>query len=450
MIPTIKPKERDAVLQSLQAGVVPRIGLQHIQVGRKDEVNAIFQDLARMEDGGASIRFIIGRFGAGKSFFLNLIKVLALEKGFVVANADITPDRRPHATGGQARSLYKELLQNASTRSKSNGNGLPSIVERFVSDIDHTVRRGGGSDPDVANAIYDKLKPLQNLVSGYDFATVISKYFEGFQTHNEALMTHALRWLRGEYTTKTEAKNDLGVREIIDDSEIYDYLKVIAAFVKMAGYKGFLVGLDEMGVLSHRLNHAQARNANYEIILRILNDCLQGNVSHMGFIFAGTDGFLDDRRRGLASYEALSSRLAANSFVKEGLKDFSSPVIRLPNLSTEDFYVLISKIRHVFASGDSSKYLVPDEGLEAFMNHCLSKLGAEFYQTPRESVKAFVGFMSVLEQNPNTNWRDLLQNVSVEKLSNDEEDILEDEVSDTVKIDAPKTGEDDQLATLRL
>ena len=442
MTSPLKPRERDAILQSLRAGVVPRIGLQHIQVGRKEEVAAILRDLDRVAAGGATIRFIIGRFGAGKSFFLNLARMVALEKKFVVAQADITPDRRLHASGGQARSLYTELMHNMSAGAKRDGGALPGLVERWVSDVEFSIRQ---TDGDLQHAIYERLKPLQDLVSGYDFATVICKYVEGFQQGNDAVMQAALRWLRAEYTTKTEARQDLGVRSIIDDQDTYDYLKLMAAFTQLAGYAGLLVNLDEMGVLSHRLNNTPARNANYEMILRIVNDCLQGSVAGLGVVFAGTDAFLDDRRRGLASYEALATRLADNTFAVGGLRDYSGPVIRLQNLMVEDLYVLLHNIRHVFASGDTSRYLVPDAALKGFIQHCACTLGAEFYQTPRDAVKGFVGLLSVLEQNPGTDWQLLLNGITLERsVDPDSLPMLDDESPATV------SGGQDELATFRL
>ena len=436
----IKSRERTAILQSLRAGVVPRIGLRHIQVGRKDEVEAILKDLARIEDDSANIRFIIGKFGSGKSFFLNLTEMIALERKFVVVRADITTDRRLHATQGQTRNLYSELMRNMSIRSKPDGGALTSVVEQWVSDIDYQCRQGGGTAEDVSNAIHKELRPLQDFVSGYDFAAVIGKYYQGFQEHNEPLMQSALRWLRGEYGTKTEARNDLDVRSIIDDRSVYDYIKLIASFCRMAGYRGLLVCLDEMGVLSHRLNNTQARNSNYEMVLRILNDCLQGNVNGLGFIFAGTDAFLDDKRRGLASYEALATRLADNSFAKDGLKDFNQPVIRLENLSPEDLYVLLSNIRSVQSSGDPTQHLVPDEAIEEFMGHCSRVLGSEFFQTPRDAVKSFVGLLSVLEQNPDVEWKSLLSSTQIEQST-------DNEAPDGDKSD---TGPSDELASFKL
>ncbi|MFH2001891.1 MAG: ATP-binding protein [Planctomycetota bacterium] len=444
MTSTIKPRERDAILQSLRAGVVPKIGLRHIQVGRKDEVAAVIKDLDRIRNDSATVRFVIGRFGAGKSFFLNLARMVALENRFVVAQADISPAKRLHATGGQARALYAELMQNLATRSKPNGGAMAGIVEMWISEVDHRIRSGDGNEHDVTNEIHNQLKPLQDYVSGYDFANVIVKYLEGFQAHDEELISSALQWLRGEFTTKTDAKNKLGVRSFIDDRSIYDYLKVMAHFVKLAGYEGLIVNLDEMGVLSHRLNNTQARNSNYEIILRIVNDCLQGDVSGIGFIFAGTDAFFDDKRRGLNSYEALASRLAENQFAGAGLKDLSSPVIRLENLSPEDLYVLLHNIRHVFAMADPEQYLVPDEGIEAFMLHCSKTLGSDYFRTPRDTVKAFVGLLSVLKQNPGADWQALLADAKMEKTSDPEKATLQ-EVDGT-----DDEAADDDLTTFRL
>lgn len=438
----IKPRERDAILQSLRAGVVPRIGLQHIQVGRKDEVAAILSDLDRIAQDGATVRFIIGRYGSGKSFFLNLARMVALEKKFVVVQADISPDRRLHASGGQARSLYSELMHNMSAGAKRDGGALPGLVERWVSDVEFEAKETG-SDPQ--KEIYRRLKPLQENVSGYDFATVVNKYVEGSQQGNDVLMNASLRWLRAEYATKTEARQDLGVRSIIGDQDVYDYLKLMAAFVRLAGYAGLLVNVDEMGVLAQRLNSKSARDANYEMILRIFNDCLQGSVKGLGVVFAGTDTFMDDRRRGLASYEALATRLANNTFAIDGLRDYSGPVIRLQNLTVEDLYVLLHNIRQVYASGDVSRYLVPDEALKAFIQHCAQTLGAEFYQTPRDAVKGFVGFLSVLEQNPGTDWQKLLGGINLQPSINPESLPVTEDVTQM-----PPNGEKDELATFRI
>lgn len=409
MTPAIKPVERTAILQALRAGMVPRIGIQHLQVGRLEEVKAVIGDLDQIEQGGSAVRFIIGRFGSGKSFFLNLCRATALAKRFVVAQADITPDRRLQGSGGQARSLYAELLKNLSTKAKPEGGALSGIVERWISDLQHEVKTAKGTDSDLSDSIHERLKPLQEFVSGHDFATVIEKYLEGFLNHNDQLTTAALRWLRGEYSTKTEARHDLGVRSIIEDATIYDHLKLMAVFVRLAGYPGLLVSLDEMGVLSHRLNHASARSANYEAILRIVNDCIGGGqAAGIGFYFAGIDGFVEDHRRGLFSYEALRTRLEDTMRLRQGLKDFSGPVIRLSNLSADELFVLLHRIRDLSSKESNQPLPITDDDIRQFMTLCSRTLGANFFQTPREVIRPFARMLSILSQNPGATWQSIM------------------------------------------
>ena len=439
----LKQRERDAIIQSLSAGVVPRIGLEHIQVGRKNEINAILSDLDKIQNDGAAIRFIIGRYGSGKSFFLNLCRIVALEKKFVVAQADISLERRLYSSDNHARALYTELVHNFAVRAKPEGGALSGLIERWISDLDQRLRKEGKSTEEILQQIPQELKCLQQFVSGYDFATVLCKYFEGYQKGDDALMASAIRWLSGEYSTKTEARQDLGVRTIIEDDNIYDYLKLWGRFVKMAGYSGLLVNLDELGVLSHRLNNVQARNSNYETILHIVNDCLQGSVSGIGFVFAGTDECLKDQRRGLVSYGALARRLAVrDDFNVAGLKDFSGPVIELDNLSKEDTYVLLHNIRNVFAYDDPAKYLIPDKGIEGFLQHCQKTLGAEFFRTPGDIVKSYVRMLSILEQNPGTSWEVLLSNTPVQKSQDIPEDCEKPEEKIPEKPVEPKPADD--------
>lgn len=397
----IKERDRQAIIKALRAGVVPRVGLQHVQVGRKAEVAAIIDDLKHAEQGGAGMRFIIGRFGAGKSFFLNLTTMVALEKGFLVARADITTDRRLHGTGGQARALFAELMRNLSSKTRPEGSALGPMLERWISDVMQEV---GDDDVEMEEAIASKLRPLQELVSGFELHKLLHKYFKAHKAGDEDTKQCVVRWLRAEYDTKTEARNDLGVRTIIEDRDFYDYLKLFAAFARIAGHKGLVVCIDEMIVLSHRLSSRQARQANYEAILRMLNDCLQGNVEGLEILFGGTDECLLDKRRGLYSYEALATRLQQNEFDKRG-DDVSGPIITLKSLTPEDLYVLLVRIREVFARGDASKYLVPDEALGTFLEYSRRRLGEEFFASPRDTVTRFVGFMQMLENDPSTDWQ---------------------------------------------
>ncbi|MCP1842157.1 hypothetical protein ACVIHI_004925 [Bradyrhizobium sp. USDA 4524] len=435
---TIKPKERDTIIQALSAGVVPRVGLAHIQVGRAAEIGALLRDVDRIADGGASVRFVIGDYGAGKTFFANLIRLIALERKCVTVHADLAPDRRIHASGGQARALYSEAVRNMATRTKPEGGALAAVVERLVTDA---VKEAGERQVPVEKVIDEKLAPIQEFVGGYDFATVLKAYWRGSEASNDELKLAALRWLRGEFSTKTEANKSLGVRTIIDDDSVYDSLKSLACLSKVAGYAGLLVMFDEM-VNIYKLQNAQARKSNFEQILRIVNDALQGNTSNIGFVMCGTPQFLMDTRRGLFSYEALQSRLAENQFATKGLVDLSGPVINLQSLTPEDLLVLLSNIRMVFAAGDPSKFLVPDEALTAFMAHCDQRIGAAYFRTPRTTVKAFVQMLSVLEQNPGTKWQDLLGDVQVPADMHGQEE--------TESEGGAQPGEDDELTSFRL
>lgn len=445
----IRPRDRDTILQALAAGVVPRRGQQHIQVGRADEVRALMRDIERVADGGAAVRFVIGQYGSGKTFFLHLVRSIALEKGLVTMHADLSPDRRLHASGGQARSLFSELVTNVATRTYPEGGALRSVVERFVSQARQEAdRRSVTAD----TVIREGLSSLSEMVGGYDFAEVIAAYWRGHEEDREDLKSSAIRWLRAEYTTKTDARRDLGVRTIIDDHNVYDQLKVLARFVRLAGYEGLLVSLDEM-VNLYKLAHTQARSSNYEQILRIVNDCLQGSVEHLGFVMGGTPEFLTDTRRGLYSYEALHSRLAENAFARDGLRDMNGPVIRLANLTQEELYVLLAKLRHVHAHGDPAAHVVPDDALQAFMEHCQRRIGARYFQTPRNSIRAFVQVLFVLEQNPDASWRDLLGAVSIADDANPDLQPLNDESSSGTGSGSPRTSAheaDDDLAIFRL
>jgi hypothetical protein len=405
----IRTKERDAVLQSLRAGVVPRSGLHLIQVGRAAEINALMRDIERLADGGSGFRLVTGEYGSGKTFFLNLVRAIALEKKLVTVHADLSPDRRLHASGGQARSLYAELMRNMATRARPDGGALGSVVERFVTTSLGEARERGSSPETV---IREKLAQLTEMVGGYDFAEVIAAYWRGHDTGNDELKGAATRWLRGEYTTKTEARQALGVRTIVDDANVYDHLKLVARLCRLAGFSGLLVCLDEM-VNLYRLAATQARTSNYEQILRILNDSFQGTAIGLGFVMGGTPEFLLDTRRGLYSYSALQSRLAENTFAVNGLADLSGPVVRLSNLLPEDLFVLLGKLRHVYAGGEPSKYMLPDEGLQAFMLHCSKRIGDAYFRTPRNTITAFINLLAVLEQNPGVRWQDLIGGVSI-------------------------------------
>ena len=408
----IRPRERDSIIQSLKAGVTPRAGIQHIQVGRAKEVQTLLKDIDRIADGGSAFRLIIGEYGSGKTFFLSLIRSIALEKKLVTASADLSPDRRLHASGNQARNLYSELMRNIATRNRTEGGAMTSVVERFITTARKQADSGGVS---VSSVIQNRLSSLSEFVGGYDFAKVVEAYWDGHERDDEELKSNAVRWLRAEFSTRTDARKAIGVRTIISDASFYDSLKLMSLFVRQAGYEGLLVTLDEM-VNLYKLRNTQTRTSNYEQILRILNDCLQGTARHLGFLMGGTPEFLLDTRKGLYSYEALHSRLDENRFARQsGVIDYDSPTLHLARLTPEELYVLLKNLRHVFASGDETQYLVPDGALEAFLRHCNGRIGEAYFRTPRNTIKAFVDMMSVLDQNRDIRWDDLVDSVEIEK-----------------------------------
>lgn len=416
----IRAKERDAIIQSLKTGVTPKIGIQHIQVGRVNELKAMIQDIKRIEDGGAAFRLIIGDYGSGKTFFMSVVRAIALENKFVTVHADLSPDRRLHATNGQAKNLYSELIINMATRNKPDGNALTSVVEKFITQVQ---KEADSTDSSVEKILHQRLSAISEMVGGYDFAKVIEAYWKASEQEDEQLKACAIKWLRAEYNSKIEARNDLGVRTIISDASFYDSLKIMSLFVRQAGYSGLLVNLDEM-VNLYKLNSSQARKSNYEQILRMLNDCLQGNAEYIGFLLGGTPEFLLDPRKGLYSYEALQTRLADNNFAKQaGVIDYSSPALHLASLTPEELYILLKNLRHVYAYGDTSKYLVPDESLKTFLVHCSQTIGDAYFRTPRNTIKAFLDMLAVIEQNPDISWQQLLDSVEVEEEKDSDIDI---------------------------
>lgn len=412
--PKIRPKVRDGILRALSAGVVPFQGIQYIQVGRAPEIKAMIRSIESIADGSSVFKMVVGDYGSGKTFFMHLVRKLGFEKKLVTMHADFSPERRLVASGGQARNLYSELVSNLSTRSRPDGGALPAIIDMFVGD---SLAEASEKGVDVETLIDQKLSPLRELVAGYDFARVIGHYCRAHEQGNDALKQSALRWLKGEFSAKTDARNELGdVRTIIEDKTIYDAIKLLSKFLRIAGQGGLLVMLDE-AVNLFKITHAQSRTSNYELVLTILNDTLQSNSSTegLGVLIGITPEALFDPRRGLCSYEALASRLSPNRFAEQsGLVDYNQPTIHLQNLTPEELYLLLSNIRNVFAAGEQSTHLITDEGLKAFMDHCQKTIGSAYFKTPRETIRGFVDLLSMLDQYPDKSWTDFIDQIQID------------------------------------
>lgn len=408
----IRNKEREIIIQSLRSGVVPKMGLHHIQVGRSEEIKSFVRDIQNVSEGGSSFRFVVGEYGSGKTFFLSLIRSIALEKGLVTMHADLSPFKRLHGSQGQARHLLSELISSLSTRTRQDGNALENILERFISVVKEEVSL---TQKSFSYVVATLLKDMSDIPGGYNFIKVINAYCEAYEEEDDFLKSKALKWLRAEYTTKKDSYVDLGVREFISDKSLLNTIKLYCLLVRKAGYNGLMVCMDEL-VNLYKITNTVSRNANYEEILRMLNDTLQGSFSSLGFIMGGTPEFLTDHRRGLYSYKALRSRLTENTFASQlGLMDYNTTVLRLASLTKEELYVLLQNLRHVFAYGDTKKYLVPDPALNAFLVHCSNKIGDSYFRTPRTTIKSFLDMLSLLEQYPQYKWSDILESVNIEK-----------------------------------
>jgi BREX system ATP-binding protein BrxC/D len=405
-----------ALLNSLGSGVVARVGLEYVAVGRKTEIDALLTDLNNVAEGGAGLRFAIGRYGSGKTFLLQLIRNYAMDRGFVVADADLSPERRLAGTGGQSVATYRELVRNIATKTRPDGGALPVILEKWISGIQALVVKESSlapNDPKFVDAVEAKIveviNNMEGLVHGFDFSTVLTAYWRGYSQEQPDLKEAAVRWLRAEFTTKTEARNaNLGVRVIIDDESWYDYLKVLARFITAIGYQGLLVVVDE-AVNLFKITNSISRQNNYEKLLAMFNDTMQGKAEHLAFIIGGTPQFLEDSTRGLYSYEALRSRLSPGRFSANGFQDTTSPVLRLNTLTSEEVFLLLAKIQEVHALHYGRSPILDNQQIQEFMQEVRNRLGAEAFLTPREIIRDFISILNILLQNPTTSFEQLVK-----------------------------------------
>ena len=401
------------LMNSLKGGVVPRIGLQYVTVGRSQEIDALLRDVEIIADGGASFRFIVGKYGSGKSFLLQTIRNYVMAKNFVVVDADLSPERRLQGNRGQGLATYKELIRNMSTKTKPEGGALSLILDRWISNVQQQVMTESQlsiTDPALSRLVEKRISAviysLNEMVHGFDFARLLTLYYQAHITGDDETKAKVLKWFRGEYNTKTEARQDLGVNIIITDDDWYEYLKIFAAFLKQAGYSGMLVLIDEL-VNIYKIPNAITRQYNYEKILTMYNDAMQGKAQHIGFILCGTPQCMEDPRRGVYSYEALRSRLAEGHFSGEH-KDLLSPVIKLLPLTNEEMLILIEKLADIHAGLYDYKQIVNQQDMVDFIEIEFSRIGADTHITPREVIRDFIEVLDIVYQNPGIKVRTLL------------------------------------------
>lgn len=402
-----------AVLNSLKGGVVPRIGLPYITVGRKAEIEALLHDVDVIQEGGASFRFIVGRYGSGKSFLLQTIRNYVMDKNFVVVDGDLSPERRLQGSKGQGLATYRELIQNLSTKTRPEGGALTLILDRWINSVQTQVVSEGIASDDpkfeaaVDQKIYGVISSLNELVHGFDFAKLLNMYYHAYMSGDDETKAKVVKWFRGEYSHKTEAKKELGVDIIISDSDWYEYLKLFATFFRQAGYAGLMIMIDEL-VNIYKIPNAISRQYNYEKILTMYNDTLQGKAKFLGIIMCGTPQAVEDRRRGVYSYEALRSRLASGKFAQEGARDMYAPVIKLEPLTAEEMLVLTEKLADMHANLYGYERTITDDDLAQFIKIEYARVGADTNITPREIIRDFIEVLDIVWQNPDKKITDML------------------------------------------
>ena len=421
MIENIKPKEATSIINSLIGGVVPKTGVQHITVGRSEEIAAAVKALEEARDGQSLVKFWIGDYGSGKSFMLHVLNVIAMKQKFVVSSADFTPENRLYSNDGRALALYSAIMNNISIQTKPEGGALPTLMEKWIEQVVvKTAEENSISLADIREERYvgliqtNIMKTINELtdVGGFDFGMVVMKYYEGFINGDDSLRRNSLKWLKGEYHTKTEARQDLGVREVINDTNFYDMLKNFCKLFVNMGYSGFMINLDEV-INLYKISTAAMREKNYEKILSIYNDCFQGKVNNLFFNFAGTRETLENPRRGLFSYDALRTRLETNKFETAEVRDFAQPVIRLFPLDHNEIFVLLKNLKAIFDFNYQIAIDVSDEDIRYFMEEIFNKPGAAEFLTPREVIRDFLNILSILRQNPNVDKKKLFRDIEI-------------------------------------
>ena len=417
-VPRVPRRVAAVILNSLKGGVVPRIGLPYITVGRETEIAALLHDLDLIAEGGASFRFLVGRYGSGKSFLLQTIRNHAMGENFVVADADLSPERRLQGTKGQGLATYRELIRNLSTKTRPEGGALTLILDRWISNIQAAVASEEGLDPSderfsaaVEQRIYTVIGSLEEMVHGFDFARLLTLYYRSYAEGDETTKGFVVKWFRGEYRNRTEARQELGVNICITDDDWYEYVKLFATFLKGAGYKGLIVLIDEL-VNLYKIPNAVTRQYNYEKILTMYNDTLQGKARYLGIIMGGTPQSIEDRRRGVFSYEALRSRLTHGRFARDDLKDMLAPVIKLVPLTYEELLVLIEKLQNIHAGYFGYAPTLTEDDLVEFLQIEFGRVGADTHLTPREVIRDFIELLDIVCQNPGVSVADLLHSES--------------------------------------
>lgn len=433
----ISKKIATAIINSLGAGVVPRVGIEQIAVGREKELNSLLKNLNDVAEGVAAFRFIIGNYGSGKSFMLQMIRNRAMEQGFVVADVDLSSQRRLAGSHNEGLATYRELMMRLATKTRPDGGALISILEGWINKIQQEVAQETGMRPNdvgfdeqVESKIREVIQYIEDLVHGFDFGTVIIAYWRGYRLDNDDLKNASLRWLRGEFNTKTEARTALGVRVIIDDESWYDYIKLLAKFVAEIGYKGLLILVDE-AVNLYQISTTVTREKNYNRLLAMFNDTMQCKAEHLGIFIGGTTQFLEDSHRGLFADQAWRRRTKESRFVTQAnVQEYMGPVMRLNPLNETEILTLLQRLTEIHGLNFGYEPTLENHDLKEFVQEIMTRLGAEALLTPGEIIRDFISVLSVLYQNPEIKFTELIHGANFQPTFVNQDGDLDDDAAE--------------------
>ena len=428
MTATVPKRTLTTLMNALSSGVVPRRGLEYIAVGRKKETETFVNDLEDTAAGGGAFRFISGRFGNGKSFMTQMVRNYAMDRGFMVMDADLAINRRLTGTKKEGLNTYRELVKNTAIRTRPEGGAMEPMLQAWIQDMADAISEEKGissddvTDDDMAKRIRSATASM-NCMQGYqDFIKVVIRYCKDYRAGSDDIF--ALTWLKGECELKTEVRKNLGINTLVDDSSWYDFVKLWAELSTKLGYKGLVVFLDEAVVL-YKLQNKISRSNNYERLLTMFNDIMQGKSSHLSMYVCGTPEFIEDPNRGLYSYEALRSRLVSGRF-ENGYDNYLGPVINLRPLTNEEIYVLLKTIRDLHEQRYAYDSGITDDMLEDYLKAVLGSVISTTMVTPREITRDLISLLDTMHQNPDTKFSDMISGRKVTADRNPDDDIIED------------------------
>ncbi|GBG94530.1 biotin carboxylase [Ligilactobacillus salitolerans] len=435
----INPKEAASIISALEAGVVPQRGVRHLLVGRNEEVKEVLRILDDVAAGGSDLRFWVGDFGSGKSFMLRTIEAIALQKNYLVATVDMTPTRRFYATDGKAKALYTAIVNSIISQTAQNGNALDTVFSQWINQIAQAVASEAKiSLPEalskeaqslMTNKILDITGSFAAAGLAFEMGQAIVKYYEGVLDNDRMLKAQALRWIRGEIETKTEAKRELGINRVITDDNWFDAIKNLSELFSRLGYAGLVINFDE-AVNLYKLPRRQSRERNYERILNIYNECKSNEVQHLLVNFGATRKTVFDETRGLASYGALKGRLGAESSLDSELVNTNKTVLPLKPLTNEEIYTLLQRLTEIYNLHYRAQVELSLQEVQLYMEEQLNRPGADQFLTPRAVIKDYIEILDLIRQNPAIEVEKVIlskfgQESPVQKDSADTEDDIE-------------------------